>query len=281
MWPAVAPASARPPCRTSAGGGSARSPWRSPATARPRPRPESVIGVDLGITSLAVLSTGETVPYPRHLEVALRELRRLQRQASRRHGPDRRTRRQPSRRWRRTQARIATLHTAVANARRDGAQAHDPTRARARHDRDRGPPRRRDAAQPAAGPARRRRRDGQTPPPDRVQNRLGRQHRASRGAVVPVVQDLFGLWCGENQAAPVRTDLPLRRVRTRARSRSQRRPQPRRTCRAGHRWHVLPESRGDGKRARWKPAPDPHRVGSGYRHGKAPRSTPGRKATAT
>jgi putative transposase len=25
---------------------------------------------------------------------------------------------------------------------------------------------------------------------------------------------------------------------------------------------------GDGKRARWKPAPDPHRVGSGYRHGK-------------
>jgi hypothetical protein len=25
---------------------------------------------------------------------------------------------------------------------------------------------------------------------------------------------------------------------------------------------------GDGKRARWKPAPDPHRAGSGYRHGK-------------
>jgi putative transposase len=25
---------------------------------------------------------------------------------------------------------------------------------------------------------------------------------------------------------------------------------------------------GDGKRARWKPAPDPHPVGSGYRHGK-------------
>jgi putative transposase len=25
---------------------------------------------------------------------------------------------------------------------------------------------------------------------------------------------------------------------------------------------------GDGQRARWKPAPDPHRVGSGYCHGK-------------
>ena len=61
-------------------------------------RPDSVIGVDLGIKSLAVLSTGETVPNPRHLEMALRELRRRQRQASRRHGPDRRTRRAPSQR---------------------------------------------------------------------------------------------------------------------------------------------------------------------------------------
>jgi hypothetical protein len=26
---------------------------------------------------------------------------------------------------------------------------------------------------------------------------------------------------------------------------------------------------GDGKRARGKPTPDPHRAGSGYRHGKA------------
>jgi putative transposase len=47
-------------------------------------------------------------------------LRRLQRQAARRRGPDRRTGPQPSQRWRRTQARIATLHIAVANARRDG-----------------------------------------------------------------------------------------------------------------------------------------------------------------
>jgi putative transposase len=67
-----------------------------------------------------VLSTGEVIANPRHLEIAQRELRRLQRQASRRKGPDRRTRQVPSGRWGRTQARIATLHTAVANARRDG-----------------------------------------------------------------------------------------------------------------------------------------------------------------
>jgi putative transposase len=76
--------------------------------------------VDLGVKSLVVLSTGEVIPNPKHLEVAQRELRRLQRQAARRVGPDRRTGQRPSSRWRTTQARIARLHTAVANSRRDG-----------------------------------------------------------------------------------------------------------------------------------------------------------------
>jgi putative transposase len=83
-------------------------------------RPGSVVGVDLGVTSLAVLSTGEIVPNPRHLETAQRELRRLQRRAARRTGPDRRTRQEPSARWRKTQARVTRLHTAITNARRDG-----------------------------------------------------------------------------------------------------------------------------------------------------------------
>ncbi|WP_263399786.1 IS607 family element RNA-guided endonuclease TnpB [Saccharopolyspora pogona] len=83
-------------------------------------RPDVTVGVDLGIKSLAVLSTGEVIANPKHLEVALRELRRLQRQASRRTGPDRRSGQKPSNRWRKTQARIAKLHAKVANARRDG-----------------------------------------------------------------------------------------------------------------------------------------------------------------
>lgn len=86
----------------------------------PPARPGAVIGVDLGVKSLAVLSTGEVVPNPRHLEVAQRELRRLNRQAARRRGPDKRTGAVPSARWRKTQARIARLHATVANARRDG-----------------------------------------------------------------------------------------------------------------------------------------------------------------
>ncbi|SDY18016.1 putative transposase [Amycolatopsis xylanica] len=83
-------------------------------------RPDTVVGVDLGIKSLAVLSTGERVSNPKHLEIAQRELRRLQRQAMRRCGPDKRTQQKPSQRWRQTQARIAKLHVRVANARRDG-----------------------------------------------------------------------------------------------------------------------------------------------------------------
>ncbi|MEO7193950.1 MAG: hypothetical protein ABIZ05_03880 [Pseudonocardiaceae bacterium] len=35
-------------------------------------------------------------------------------------GPDRRTRTGPSHRWRKTTARVAALHTRMANARRDG-----------------------------------------------------------------------------------------------------------------------------------------------------------------
>ncbi|GAB3557084.1 putative transposase [Actinopolyspora lacussalsi] len=75
------------------------------------------VGVDLGVKHLAVLSTGEIIANPKHLDAAQRELRRLQRGAARQQGPDKRT---PSNRWRKTQARIAKLHTAVANARRDG-----------------------------------------------------------------------------------------------------------------------------------------------------------------
>ncbi len=89
----------------------------------PAPTPRigaPVVGVDLGIKSLAVLSTGQTVPNPRHLDRSLAALRRAQRTVSRRRGPDRRTRTGPSHRWRKAKARVTALHTHVANSRRDG-----------------------------------------------------------------------------------------------------------------------------------------------------------------
>ena len=39
--------------------------------------PDATVGVDLGVTHLAVLSTGEVEPNPRHLDAAARRMRRL------------------------------------------------------------------------------------------------------------------------------------------------------------------------------------------------------------
>jgi putative transposase len=82
--------------------------------------PGSTVGVDVGITHLAVLSTGEVVPNPRHLVGAQSRLRRLGRALSRKTGPDRRTGRRPSKRWQRAATRLARAHARVANLRRDG-----------------------------------------------------------------------------------------------------------------------------------------------------------------
>ena len=92
---------------------------------RPAPsRPDVAVGVDLGIRTLAVIATdtGETseVPNPRHLTRALRKVRRLSRSVSRRQGPDRRTGRRPSNRWRRADAARNRALGRVADQRKDG-----------------------------------------------------------------------------------------------------------------------------------------------------------------
>jgi putative transposase len=66
------------------------------------------------------LSAGEEIANPRHLSGALRNLRRLSRTVSRRQGPDRRTGQQPSNRWRRAPAALATAQGRVAGQRNDG-----------------------------------------------------------------------------------------------------------------------------------------------------------------
>ncbi|HET8683595.1 MAG TPA: IS607 family element RNA-guided endonuclease TnpB [Micromonosporaceae bacterium] len=83
-------------------------------------QPQAVAGVDVGITHLAVLSTGQTVPNPRHLGRARRKLRSACRTLSRRSGPDRRTGKRASARWTRAKANLHRLHARVANLRRDG-----------------------------------------------------------------------------------------------------------------------------------------------------------------
>lgn len=85
----------------------------------PDQRSARTVGVDLGIAHLATLSTGEQVRNARHLEAELTGLRRAQRVCARRRGPDRRTRTEPSNRWRKAQAKADHIQTRVANLRRN------------------------------------------------------------------------------------------------------------------------------------------------------------------
>lgn len=91
--------------------------------------PHPVVGVDVGVKADALLvvatPAGREVsrtPAPKSLTAAQDRLRALQRKAARQIGPyDLKTRvkREPSRRWRRTQGRIGRTHARVAAVRRD------------------------------------------------------------------------------------------------------------------------------------------------------------------
>lgn len=74
-------------------------------------REETAVGIDLGLKSYAVLSTGEEVPNPRHLEEALGRLRVLQRRLSKKvKGSNRRAK---------ARRAVALQHEKVRNRRQD------------------------------------------------------------------------------------------------------------------------------------------------------------------
>jgi putative transposase len=83
-------------------------------------RPDAVVGVDLGVKTLAVFSDGRPAAgNPKHYDTARRKLAHLSRTVSRRQGPDRRTGRQPSNRWRKANKARNRLHHRTVNLRRD------------------------------------------------------------------------------------------------------------------------------------------------------------------
>jgi putative transposase len=88
--------------------------------ARAPQHPAEAVGVDLGVSNLAVLSTGAIVPNPQHLDTAQRKIRSAARAVSRRAGPHRQAGTRPSKRWERARRRLARLHARAANLRRDG-----------------------------------------------------------------------------------------------------------------------------------------------------------------
>jgi len=74
-------------------------------------QPLATVGVDLGVTTLATLSTGELIEGPKSHAVALKRLRRANKaQARKRRG---------SANFRKAKARLAKLHARIAGIRRD------------------------------------------------------------------------------------------------------------------------------------------------------------------
>src|SRR5207245_1619919 len=72
---------------------------------------QPAIGLDLGVKDFAVLSTGEKIPAPRHLRLAEKRLKRLQRRVSRRQAG--------SKGRERARQVLARQHENVANRRKD------------------------------------------------------------------------------------------------------------------------------------------------------------------
>jgi len=77
----------------------------------PHPSVDQSVGVDLGLTHFAVLSTGEKVPHPKNWERHERRLKRWQRRLAKcQRGSANRVKRA---------AKVARAHAGVADARRD------------------------------------------------------------------------------------------------------------------------------------------------------------------
>lgn len=79
---------------------------------RPKLEPnDNTVGIDLGLTTFATLSTGEKIDGPKPLRAALKRLRKLQRNLSRKQkGSNRRNR---------ARVRVARLHARIADTRKD------------------------------------------------------------------------------------------------------------------------------------------------------------------
>ena len=180
--------------------------------------PAQVVGVDVGVRNLAVLSTGEVVPNPRALARSSRALarhqRRLARQEDRRRGrtrlkalpaqpqegrPHPRQGGPPASRW-----PAQADHTAGDHVRHRGGGGPErgrhvcPARSPARSAASRPPPAQRGPSQVRAQPGHPRCRPRRAPPPARLQVRVARIQAGGGRSLVPQLQDLLNLSDSEN-----------------------------------------------------------------------------------
>ena len=238
-----------------------RGRWRAAFFSRPTAptgcpaRPADTVGVDVGDQAPggAVLRPGH--PEPTAAGQAQRDLRRLARQASRRAGPDRRPGGNRRGGGGETQAKLRP----AARPRREPAGQRPPPAGRAARQPPTAPSWSRTSTSRLNGPQ-----PASVPPYLRrgVRGELRRQLTyKTQLATADALRSLTFSGCPSSKTCSrcgaVKAKLPLGvrvfecdALRIRPGPGRERRPQPGRPRRR----RVLPELRGDGKRARWKPA---------------------------
>jgi putative transposase len=179
---------------------------------------QGAVGIDLGVTMLATLSTGEKWSGPRALRGLLERLRRLGRAASRNV--------KGSRNRRKAVAKLARLHARIANLRREGL--HQLTTSITRRFNTIGIE---DLSVKGMLGNRRLARDrrhglSRAAPPADVQGGLAWRAGDSRLPLVPQQQDLFVLRLPTRDPRPRATPVAVHVLRRNARPRRERRGQP-------------------------------------------------------
>lgn len=86
---------------------------------RPVAQPLAAVGVDLGITTLATLSNGASIPGPKAHKALLKRLRRANKAMARKVLAARRAKRKFGQNIAKARRRLARLHARIANIRRD------------------------------------------------------------------------------------------------------------------------------------------------------------------
>lgn len=85
----------------------------TPDTLRKPMRHDNIVGIDLGVSRFATLSTGERIANPKPLSKSLRKLARAQRALSRKH--------QGSHRYERAKQHVSRVYSRISNTRQDMA----------------------------------------------------------------------------------------------------------------------------------------------------------------
>ncbi len=148
-----------------------------------------VVGVDLGIKTLATLSDGTVEPNPRHLHSALKKLKRLQRAVSRKH--------KGSHNRRKAAQSLGTLHRRIANQRvQHVASLHQPTGENQGSRGDRGSQRVRHAEEPPPRASHRRCRLLRIPAATDLQSGVVWLPGTRRQSLGADIKGVFRLWVG-------------------------------------------------------------------------------------